>query len=128
VLDAVLAFRAPERLSDRLLWAFDHGGLEAAWRQVYLYRSEPSTAAVDTFDEVRRVGRTLLDRAQAADAVRVFQQNLRDRPTSADALSDLGEALIAAGKPAEAKPHLEKALAVRPDDARVRRLLDATAR
>jgi tetratricopeptide (TPR) repeat protein len=127
VLDAVLAFRAPDRLSDQLLWALDHGGPEAAWHRLYLYRSEPATATADTFEDVRTIGRTLLDRGRAAEAVGAFRYNLRDRPSSAAALGDLGEALVAAGKPAEARPHLEKALGISPGDARLQRLLRAAA-
>ena len=69
----------------------------------------------------------LLKRKQTANAVRVFQQNVVSRPDAFEANADLGEALLADGKRAEAVPYLEKALALKPD-ARLRVLLDAAKR
>ena len=127
VFEAALSHRVPEAMADQFLQAFDNGGPDAAWRRQYLLRSDPRTAAVDLYDDLRRVGRALLERKQTADAVRVFQQRVASRPDAFEANADLGEALLADGKRAEALPYLEKALALKPD-ARLRALLDAAKR
>jgi len=124
VLEAVVAFRAPERVAEQLLWVLDRGGLDAASRYLYVTRSDPATAGVDFFAELRQVGRTMLERGRPADALRVFQQNLRDRPDAFEAHADAGEAYLAAGKTAEAVTALAKALAIKPGDPRAQALLE----
>lgn len=125
VLDAVLAYKAPERIADQLLWVFRQGGIDAASRRFYFLQTDPATASADFFMELRRVGRTLLDEGRATDAARVFQQGQRLRPTAFDAYADLGEAQLAAGNAKDAVASLEKALSIRPGDVRVQELLTA---
>jgi hypothetical protein len=66
-------------------------------------------------------------RAETPPMRRGFPQNLASRPDAFETNADLGEALLADGKGAEAVPYLEKALALKPD-ARLRALLDAARR
>ena len=73
------------------------------------------------------MGRGLLARSQPAGAVQVFRLNQAARPGGFEANADLGEALAAEGKPADAVPFLEKALAIR-DDPGVRALLNTVKR
>jgi hypothetical protein len=127
VLEAALAHREPAAIADQLLGAFERGGADAAWRRQYQITSDPRTAGVDLFEDLRLVGRGLLGRGRTADALQVFQQNQASRPESFEANADLGEALATSGKAAEAIPYLEKALAIKADPV-VRTLLDSIKR
>lgn len=124
VLDAALAHREPDEVPAQLLGALERGGIEAAGRRLYHLRSDPRTAGHDLFDDLRAVGRALIERGRTAEAVQVFRQNLSARPASFEANADLGEALVADGKRTDAVPYLERALAVRPDP-RLQGVLDA---
>jgi len=124
VLEAVLAFQAPADLAGQLLWAYDRGGSDAAYNRFYKFRTDPETARRDTSTDLRRFGRALMERKKFGEAVRVFQQNAADHPDSFEVHLDFGEAQLAAGNKAEAAKSLEKALSLRPGDARARELLD----
>lgn len=57
------------------------------------------------------------------ELVKKYERMLADRPGNELLLFSLGKALIDAGRPQEAKPHLEEGLALKPDWMVVRMLL-----
>jgi tetratricopeptide (TPR) repeat protein len=124
VLEAVLGFEAPADLAGQLLWAFDRGGFDAAYNLFYKFRTDPETARRDISADLHLFGRALMERKKFGEAVRVFQQNAADHPESFEAHLDLGEAYLGAGNKAAAAKSLEKALSLRPGDARTKALLD----
>lgn len=72
------------------------------------------------------VGQGLLpgrDRGGLERATREFERALRIEPDHPGALVGLGEALLRIGKAVEARPPLERALRLRPDDAQAHHLL-----
>jgi hypothetical protein len=124
VLEAVLGFEAPGDLAGQLLWAYERGGFDAAYDRFYKFRNDLDTAGLDIQADLHRFGRALMERNKFNEAVQVFERNAADHPQSFDAHLDLGEAYLGAGKKAEAAKSLEKALSLRPDDARAKELLD----
>jgi len=124
VLEAVLGFEAPGDMAGQLLWAYERGGFDAAYDRFYKFSNDPNTAELDIQADLHRFGRALLEKAKFAEAVLVFERNAADHPDSFEAHLDLGEAYLGAGKKAEAAKSLEKALSLRPGDARAKELLE----
>ena len=68
------------------------------------------------FDNLYRLGVLYLDRDRVADATKVLSKAHQVRPKDVKALVNLGVALDAAGKPADAQKYYLDALAIAPTD------------
>lgn len=73
------------------------------------------------------LGNVLLRMARTEEAAAQFAKALEIDPAFREAHENLGRSLQTLGRPVEALPHLEAALAARPDDASLRFLRDAAS-
>jgi ATP-dependent Lon protease len=89
----------------------DRDRAEQAFLRAAEHPREPLLVAVG------RLGEICAAAARHKDAARWFNAWVKVDPTNADALEGLGDALLAEGRPADAKVHFEKALETRPDEA-----------
>jgi hypothetical protein len=92
-----------------------------ALRQRYYGRAAYDFGEVALAD----VAAALREKNRLADAVRFHRLNVEVSPTSTFALRQAAEAELAAGDSAAARTHLERALAINPNDQQAKRALDA---
>jgi len=117
----------PRTLQQTVLAAYDAGGADSAEATYRALRERYYGRAAYDFGEVplADVGSALRQRGRLADALRFYVLNTQMVPTSGFALRTAADAQLAAGDTAAARASLEKALAISPNDAQARRVLDA---
>jgi choline-sulfatase len=97
-------------------------------RGLALYRARDLDGAIRVLQALRQgaevsfnveyyLGRSLLEKGRAAEAVAPLQRAVEAAPTAGPAQVSLVEALMAAGRAAEARPVLDRALAAAPANA-----------
>jgi tetratricopeptide (TPR) repeat protein len=123
VLEAILAYRAPEALIDQLKEKWRWGGLSAAASHYYKYRNAPATAAVSTEEALIAMADFLAGEKRPADAIGLLRRAVSEYPGSVTAHLALGRRLVEQGDGAGALEPLKKALSLKPGDAAIAELI-----
>jgi arylsulfatase A-like enzyme/Flp pilus assembly protein TadD len=111
--DKVRGFEVYRKQMTRGIALYRAGDLDGAIRVLQALRQGPETS----FNVEYYLGRSLLEKGRAAEAVAPLQRALEAAPTAGPAQVSLVEALMAAGRADEARPVLDKALAASPANA-----------
>jgi len=75
--------------------------------------------------EFNTLGYRLLGQGRLEEALFIFEENARRHPDSWNAHDSLGEAYATAGRTADAIRSYERSLALNPDNANAKRMLEA---
>jgi CubicO group peptidase (beta-lactamase class C family) len=116
----------PPRLSvaRKLLSVIPDKGVDAA---LALYHQLRSTAGAE-YDfgeaELNGLGYAMLGRGDAAGAIRIFEVNTQQFPKSSNVFDSLGEALVRAGRRAEAVKAYSRAIELDPGNVNARSMLE----
>lgn len=125
---------APERSARReVVRAYHAGGVDSALARYRIMRSIRVERPGSGSSELNAVGYWLLRRGATEDAVAIFRANAGAFPREANPHDSLGDALLAAGRAAEAVQSFERAVALAegsgdPNAARYREHLAAARR
>ena len=122
-LEAIMAFDPDQSLLESLREAYALGGLSGAYLRYYKFKTDPANVQVQTEDVLNCLGAYLLEQKKYEDAGQVFAQNLEDYPDSFEAHLGLGETYLATQDKAKAAASFERALKLKPGDARAAALL-----
>jgi hypothetical protein len=114
-LEAILAHRSEEPLTDRLARAGEDGGPEAALAAFETWKDDPTHAYAEVERELNSAGYRLMDEERLDAAVAVLYVNARVYPESVNVWDSLGDAYQAAGRRAEAIEAYERAAAMDPN-------------
>lgn len=127
VLAAALAHEPGASPGERLVRAFEAGGVDSALMLWFRARTDPATALRVTDESMNHLARHLLDTGEPALAAALFALNRESHPDSLAACRGEAEAHLAAGDPAAARAALDRALALAPDDPELRALAERVA-
>jgi tetratricopeptide (TPR) repeat protein len=116
----------PRPIQQVVLIAYDSAGADSAIAAYRALRERYYGRASYDFGDVplTDVGMALLARGKTADALRFYALNTELLPSSAFAVSASGQAHLTAGDTAAAIRDFQKALALNPNDRRIKGLLD----
>lgn len=114
-LEAILAHRPEEPLTDQLVRAVAEGGLDAALAMFEEWITEPAHAYADVERDLNSFGYRLLDEGRLEEAVAILTVNAQAYPGSVNVWDSLGDAYQAAGHRLQAIEAYEKAAAMDPD-------------
>jgi hypothetical protein len=114
-LEAILAYRPEEPLTDQLVRAAGEGGLDAALATFEEWIREPVHAYADVERDLNSFGYRLLDEDRLEEAVAILYVNARAYPASVNVWDSLGDAYRAAGHRPQAIEAYENAAAMDPD-------------
>jgi tetratricopeptide (TPR) repeat protein len=116
----------PPRLSvaRKLLSAIPDKGVDAAIALYHQLRSTEATAYDFGETELNGLGYAVLDRGDAAGAIRIFELNTRQYPKSSNAFDSLGEACVRAGRREDAVKAYSRAIELDPGNVNARSMLE----
>jgi tetratricopeptide (TPR) repeat protein len=117
-LEAVLGYDPGKSLFESLRETHALHGLSGTSIHYYKLKTDPANVNIRTEEDLNRLGAFLLEQKKYGDAGRVFVQNLEDYPDSFAAHLGLGETHLASGDKTKAAASFERALKIRPGDAR----------
>ena len=117
----------PQTLDEAVMETWEAEGSDAALARFEALRARYYGAAAYDFTapSVNSLGSRLVEAGDTATAVRFFQRNVEDHPDFAEGWASLGELWAARGDTERARQFYERALELAPDNARIRRSLDA---
>jgi tetratricopeptide (TPR) repeat protein len=92
------------------------------WTYHMFRRAHPG---VDTREALEVIGFQALKTGQVEQAIALLERNARDNPNAADSAFGLGRAYATAGRTADARRELQRALQLEPGHARATRALEA---
>jgi len=114
-LEAILAHRPEEPLTDRLVRAAADGGAAAALAAFEAWKDDPTHAYAEVERELNVAGYRLMDEERLDEAVAVLYVNTRAYPESVNVWDSLGDAYRAAGRRVEAIEAYGRAAAMDPN-------------
>jgi tetratricopeptide (TPR) repeat protein len=93
-LSAILNYQP---IAETMTRALSKGGLELMIRRYKEFKSKPTTASINTENDVNALGYHLLAKGQFNEAIEVFKLNVESYPQSANPYDSLGDAYAKSG-------------------------------
>jgi tetratricopeptide (TPR) repeat protein len=110
-LSAILKYQP---VADSLRKALAEGGAQLMARRYLEFKNSPSTASINTEEDVNALGYELVGGGRLREAIEVFKLNVQSYPLSANAYDSLGDAYSRSGDKEQAIKAYEKALELNP--------------